>query len=83
MCGIAGVLNLTGSRDQLERNAMAMADSLAHRGPDDPGIWSDTEAGIALVHRQPLTGRPETLLRDAVSRRMVTDVPFGAFLSSE
>ena len=52
MCGIAGVLNLTGSRDQLERNAMAMADSLAHRGPDDQGIWSDTEAGIALVHRR-------------------------------
>ena len=52
MCGIAGVLNLTGSRDQLERNAMAMADSLAHRGPDDQGSWSDTEAGIALVHRR-------------------------------
>ena len=52
MCGIAGVLNLTGSRDQLERNAMAMADSVAHRGPDDQGIWSDTEAGIALVHRR-------------------------------
>ena len=52
MCGIAGVLNLTGSRDQLERNAMAMADSLAYRGPDDQGSWSDTEAGIALVHRR-------------------------------
>ncbi|MGB7280601.1 MAG: asparagine synthase (glutamine-hydrolyzing) [Pseudolabrys sp.] len=52
MCGIAGVLNLTGSRDQLERNAMAMADSLAHRGPDDQGIWSDIGAGIALVHRR-------------------------------
>ena len=52
MCGIAGVLNLTGSRDQLERNAMAMADSLAYRGPDDQGSWSDPEAGIALVHRR-------------------------------
>ena len=79
MCGIAGVLNLTGSRDQLERNAMAMADSLAHRGPNDQGIWSDTEAGIALVHRRLLTDRLETLRRDAVSRRMVADVPVGAF----
>jgi asparagine synthase (glutamine-hydrolysing) len=52
MCGIAGVLNLTASRDQLERNATAMADSLAHRGPDDHGIWSDPEAGIALTHRR-------------------------------
>jgi asparagine synthase (glutamine-hydrolysing) len=52
MCGIAGVLNLTGSRDQLERNAMAMADSLAYRGPDDQGIWIDADAGVALTHRR-------------------------------
>ena len=39
MCGIAGVLNLAAtSREQLERNAIAMADSLAHRGPDDHGM---------------------------------------------
>ncbi len=52
MCGIAGVLNLSSSRDQLERNAIAMADSLAYRGPDDHGIWSDSEAGVALTHRR-------------------------------
>jgi len=51
MCGITGVLNLTGSPDQLGQNATATADSLAHRGPDDQGIWTDTEAGIALAHR--------------------------------
>ncbi len=52
MCGIAGVLNLTSSRGQLERNAMAMAESIAYRGPDDHGIWSDLESGIALTHRR-------------------------------
>lgn len=52
MCGIAGVLNLTNSRSQLEQNAIAMAESIAYRGPDDDGIWSDLECGIALTHRR-------------------------------
>ena len=53
MCGIAGVLSSAGgSRDKIERGATAMADCLAHRGPDDHGIWSDAEAGIALTHRR-------------------------------
>ena len=29
-----------------------MADSIAYRGPDDHGLWSDPEAGIALTHRR-------------------------------
>ncbi len=52
MCGIAGVLNLTSSRSQLEQNANAMAESIAYRGPDDHGIWSDLESGVALTHRR-------------------------------
>ena len=52
MCGIAGVIASASSRDQLERNAIAMADSLAYRGPDDHGIWSDADAGLALTHRR-------------------------------
>ena len=53
MCGIAGVLNpSTGACRSLERDATAMADCLAHRGPDDHGIWSDLDAGIALTHRR-------------------------------
>ena len=53
MCGIAGVLtSAAASREQIERDAIAMADSLAHRGPDDHGIWSDPDAGIALTHRR-------------------------------
>ena len=52
MCGIAGVIASASSRDQLERNAIAMADNLAYRGPDDHGIWSDADAGLALTHRR-------------------------------
>ena len=53
MCGIAGLLiSAASSRELLERNAKAMAKSLAHRGPDDHGIWCDPEAGIALAHRR-------------------------------
>ena len=29
-----------------------MADLLRHRGPDDDGVWADTEAGIALAQRR-------------------------------
>jgi len=53
MCGIAGVLIASNdARAGLERDAAAMADCLAHRGPDDHGIWSDVEAGVALTHRR-------------------------------
>jgi asparagine synthase (glutamine-hydrolysing) len=53
MCGIAGVLTTAGGpRERLEREAVAMAECMAHRGPDDHGVWSDAEAGIALTHRR-------------------------------
>jgi asparagine synthase (glutamine-hydrolysing) len=29
-----------------------MADGLAHRGPDDAGVWVDGNAGMALAHRR-------------------------------
>ncbi len=50
MCGIAGILSGQGPVDpgRLER----MSRLLAHRGPDDQGIWSDPEAGLGLVHRR-------------------------------
>lgn len=53
MCGIAGILDPTGSAgtDIRERIA-AMAGILAHRGPDADGIWVDPEAGIAIGHRR-------------------------------
>lgn len=32
--------------------AKRMADRIAHRGPDDSGIWIDASAGLALAHRR-------------------------------
>jgi asparagine synthase (glutamine-hydrolysing) len=54
MCGIAGLidLSLAGDGEALERRATAMADALAHRGPDGWQVWSDAPAGLALAHRR-------------------------------
>ena len=36
----------------MEAHARRMADSLAHRGPDDIGVWVNEAAGVALAHRR-------------------------------
>ena len=46
MCGIAGII----SPDATVEMAAAMADRLAHRGPDAHGTWAG--AGAALAHRR-------------------------------
>jgi asparagine synthase (glutamine-hydrolysing) len=54
MCGIAGFV--TGHPQsaalQLSNIAGNMNGSLRHRGPDDEGVWIDSETGTALVHRR-------------------------------
>lgn len=53
MCGIAGFLtdgSLTGER--VAEIATAMSMRLAHRGPDDSGLWVDERVGVALAHRR-------------------------------
>jgi asparagine synthase (glutamine-hydrolysing) len=54
MCGVAGVLDLlrTTSSSELAHQVQQMADALAHRGPDDAGIWVAAECGLALGHRR-------------------------------
>lgn len=53
MCGITGFLVPQGFRER-EASVVAcrMRDRLVHRGPDDAGLWLDTDAGIALAHRR-------------------------------
>ena len=49
MCGIAGII---GSGSRSRPRLKGMADALAHRGPDDAGIWQDTTAPIGFAHRR-------------------------------
>lgn len=49
MCGIAGVLNFNGKSLDHER-VIKMRDVIAHRGPDDAGLWIDDHIGLA--HRR-------------------------------
>ena len=49
MCGIAGLI----SSDRIDGQSVArMIGPLAHRGPDDEGIWFDADARIGLGHRR-------------------------------
>ena len=53
MCGIAGFLD--GRHFPPEEAAAIirrMADAVAHRGPDDGGVWFDGNLGVALAHRR-------------------------------
>jgi asparagine synthase (glutamine-hydrolysing) len=50
MCGIAGIWQFGGGAPH--DRAVAMATALAHRGPDDHGVWTDPHAGIALSFRR-------------------------------
>jgi asparagine synthase (glutamine-hydrolysing) len=54
MCGIAGFLDPRRSLPSAAHRAIvkAMADRLAHRGPDQAAEWSDPESGIALGFRR-------------------------------
>jgi len=48
MCGIAGLAGGWADRSTIER----MTACLAHRGPDDAGVYVEPDAGIALGHRR-------------------------------
>jgi asparagine synthase (glutamine-hydrolysing) len=53
MCGLAGFFSPTGlGAEDAAAVVGVMASAIAHRGPDDSGVWVDGEAGIALGHRR-------------------------------
>src|SRR4051812_29227757 len=53
MCGIAGIWTTRAkAAEDLAGTAAAMAATLVHRGPDDSGIMTDEQAGLALGFRR-------------------------------
>lgn len=53
MCGIAGLWKFDGStQDDLQASIRRMTRTLALRGPDDEGYFTENDAGFALGHRR-------------------------------
>lgn len=53
MCGIAGLFNTKlAPVAQIEKKLQVMSDLIAHRGPDDKGIWVNPSQTAGLAHRR-------------------------------
>lgn len=54
MCGIAGFFDTKAGMNRAEMQAAgtAMHRAIAHRGPDDHGLWQDPDAALLLAHRR-------------------------------
>ena len=53
MCGIVGLLRLSGgSCTNLEHQVMPMMSAIFHRGPDNSGVWIDSDVGLGLAHQR-------------------------------
>ncbi len=51
MCGIAGKIYFESGKIN-ERDLILMSDKIAHRGPDDQGIYISPDKKVGLVHRR-------------------------------
>jgi asparagine synthase (glutamine-hydrolysing) len=51
MCGFTGFIT-SGRLDAAESVLARMAEAIAHRGPDDSGVWWDELAGVGLAHQR-------------------------------
>jgi asparagine synthase (glutamine-hydrolysing) len=51
MCGIAGII-LHSPDTNAAVHLKKMTDTLAHRGPDDAGLWSNKKSTVHLGHRR-------------------------------
>ena len=53
MCGICGAIDVRGNPiPDLERRLEVMSDLIAHRGPDDAGIWAHERGHVGFGHRR-------------------------------
>lgn len=52
MCGILGIINVESQRS-IDRDLLRqMADTMVHRGPDDSGVWVESDGQVGLAHRR-------------------------------
>lgn len=51
MCGFAGFVGMESIAEP-DQILTGMGRAIAHRGPDDAGVWSHGDLGIGLVHRR-------------------------------
>ena len=76
MCGIAGLFHLDTPKPVDPARLHAMANALAHRGPDGQGVW--TAQGVGLAHRRlsiiDVAGSPQPMenAREEQGRLVVT-----------
>src|SRR4051812_9605141 len=55
MCGIVGLYNFGGATDGSARDralTLEMRDTIAHRGPDDGGLWQSDDGRVVFGHRR-------------------------------
>lgn len=52
MCGFSGFLAAEQPAALASELLLRMGDAIAHRGPDDQGIWYQAEQGIGFSHRR-------------------------------
>ncbi|HOA25207.1 MAG TPA: asparagine synthase (glutamine-hydrolyzing) [Aggregatilineales bacterium] len=52
MCGIAGIVSLNNAPPVEEALVWRMADAIAHRGPDDAGVYVSPDGRAALANRR-------------------------------
>jgi asparagine synthase (glutamine-hydrolysing) len=52
LCGIAGYVGPESKRERAAEIAEGMIRTIAHRGPDDGGVWIDEKARVALGNRR-------------------------------
>ena len=52
MCGIAGIINPSSNINELNHQLGVMGSLIAHRGPDDSGVWVHNSGTLGLVHRR-------------------------------
>ena len=52
MCGLSGFVCGRARAEPLGAIVTRMNNAIAHRGPDDSGVWIDENIGLSLGHRR-------------------------------